>query len=62
MPWMTPLLSASEKPATPVETPQVSAPLALMSSIIFDPVCAAAGWAMAAASIAAPPSVSRLFM
>ncbi len=44
MPWITPLLSASENPATPVDTPHTSWPRDLMASMVADPLpCAAAG-------------------
>ena len=62
MPWVTPLLSASENPATPVETPQTSWPLDLMVSIVAEPLpCAMAGAekARAAPSKAAPDRIVR---
>jgi len=62
MPWVTPLLSASENPATPVDTPQTSWPRDLMVSMVAEPLpCAIAGAAHAKAvpSSKAPERIVR---
>ncbi len=50
MPLITPWLSASEKPATPVDTPQTSMPRALIASSVADPCPAHARAAIGADS------------